>query len=80
MTPNADPKLVRRVFALLREAQISDRGERLDVMSWITQMPVGSTNELGEAELDTIASTLAYWLREGRMQEYRQRIAKESGG
>jgi hypothetical protein len=62
MPPDAPEKLVRRTFALLRDAGISDRNDRLNLFRWILQDPqVTSTNDLDENELDVVVRVLSYW-------------------
>jgi hypothetical protein len=62
MPPNAPPGLVRKVFALLGAAHVTDRGERLRLLRWMLHDPtIASTNDLGEHELRAVADTLAYW-------------------
>jgi hypothetical protein len=59
----------RHVFALLREARITDRQQRLNLFRWILHDPsVMSTNDLNETELDVIATTLKTWQRQGELE------------
>lgn len=75
MPPNAPTKLVRRMFALMGEARITDRGDRFDLYRWMISDPrVYSTNDLDETEIRTIADTLEYWKRNGEL-EVRARTA-----
>jgi hypothetical protein len=57
------------VFALLREARITDRRDRLNLFRWILDDPsVMSTNDLNEHEIQGIADTLRNWQREGELE------------
>jgi hypothetical protein len=69
MPPDAPPKLVRHVFALLREARVEDRQERLNLFRWILHDPsIMSTNDLNETELDVIANMLKTWQKQGELE------------
>ena len=58
----------RQVFALLREAGISEREERLNLFRWIvSDQTVSSTNDLNVHDLKGIAQTLAYWKAKGEL-------------
>jgi hypothetical protein len=75
MPPNADPKLTRRMFALLGQARVTGRGERIWLYRWMVSDPrIVSTNELDENEIRMIADTLAYWQRNNEL-ESRSRTA-----
>jgi hypothetical protein len=71
-----DQRRVRMLFALLREAHISDRKERLNLFRWILHDPsVSSTNDLDTNEVNMIIEMLSYWKREGRLEtEARQHV------
>jgi hypothetical protein len=57
------------VFALLREAHVTEREERLTLYRWILADPsVNSTNDLGEYELKLVADLLEKWQREGELE------------
>lgn len=59
----------RRVFALLREAKIKERAERLNLFRWILADPtITSTNDLALFDLRTIADTLSSWQRAGELE------------
>jgi len=67
----------RRVFALLREATITDREDRLNLYRWFFQdETIASTTDLNTDSLRAFADTLDYWKREGRLQEQARRYAK----
>jgi hypothetical protein len=69
MPPNAPPGLVRKVFALLGQAHVTEREERLNLLRWILHDPtVTSTNDLGEHELRMVADVLAYWQSLGELE------------
>jgi len=69
MPPNADPKLVRLMFALLGEARVTAREERLNLFRWICQDPrVDSTNDLSEEEIKMIADLLNKWKGMGELE------------
>lgn len=69
MPPSAPDKTVKHVFALLGDARISDRGERLSLYRWILHDPsVMSTNDLDETDLETIIHTLGAWQRQGEIE------------
>lgn len=82
MPPDAPEKLVRRTFALLRDAGISDRDDRLNLFRWVLQDPsVMSTNDLGENELDVVVRVLSYWQRnEELISRSREAIESWTGG
>lgn len=78
MPPDAPEKLVKRTFALMRDAKISERDDRINLFRWILQDPsVTSTNDLNEAELDTVVRVLSYWQRNEELVS-RARMAIES--
>lgn len=59
----------RRVFALLRDAKIADREERLNLFRWILHDPtVTSTNDLDTRDLEAIMNLLAHWQRNGELE------------
>jgi hypothetical protein len=63
------------MFALLGQARITGRGERIWLYRWMCSDPrIMTTNELDENEIRMIADTLAYWQREGEL-ESRSRVA-----
>jgi hypothetical protein len=66
----------RRLFALLREATISDRDERLRLFSWILCRPIHTTNELRDIELDTVLNVLSNWQREKQLVEQAKKYAE----
>jgi len=69
LPPDAPERLVKRTFALLREARISDRRDRIDLFRWILHDPsVSSTNDLNEAELETVVNMLSTWSRQGELE------------
>jgi hypothetical protein len=69
MPPDAPPRLVRRVFALLHEARVEDRRERVNLYRWILHDPsVMSTNDLNVTELETIANLLTTWQKQGELE------------
>lgn len=77
MPPDASPKLVRRLFAILNQASMPSRDDRLLLMSWILWRTVGSTNELHEVEIDGITQTLAHWQRQGELESRCRTAADE---
>lgn len=59
----------RHVFALLREAGITEREPRLNLFRWIVADPtISSTNDLNERELVLIADMLTTWKRAGELE------------
>lgn len=82
MPPDAPEKLVRHVFALLRDAHITEREDRLNLFRWIMQDPrVMSTNDLDENELDVVVRVLSYWQRNEEIEgRARQAIANWTQG
>lgn len=69
MPPNAPPGLVRKVFALLGAAHVTNREERLNLLRWMLHDPsVTSTNDLGEYELKLVADLLEKWQRDGELE------------
>lgn len=82
MPPDAPGKTVRRTFALLRDAGVSDRDDRLNLFRWILQDPsVTSTNDLNETELDVVNRVLSYWQNNEELKSRsRQAIASWTSG
>jgi len=69
----------RRVFALLREAGINAREDRLNLYRWFfSDNTISSTNDLSTDALRSFADTLDYWKREKRLQEEARRYARPS--
>jgi hypothetical protein len=67
----------RRVFALLREAGVTKREDRMNLYRWFFQdNTISSTNDLSTDALRNFADTLDYWKRERRLPEEAQRYAK----
>jgi hypothetical protein len=67
----------RRVFALLREATITTREDRLNLYRWFFQdNTISSTNDLSTDALRAFADTLDYWKRERRLQDEARRYAR----
>lgn len=59
----------RRVFALLKEAGISEREDRLNLFRWILSDPtISSTNDLNIHDLNGIGDTLAHWQYLGELK------------
>ena len=55
----------RRVYALLREAKITDREARLNLFRWIVHDPtISSTNDLSHLEMGLIIEVLETWKRD----------------
>lgn len=59
---------VRRMFALLREAEVEDRNDRLILMSNILARPVESTNDMDTVEINGVVDVLDYWKRQGELK------------
>lgn len=71
----------RRVFALLNEAKITKREDRMRLYRWFFQdNTIGSTNDLNTDNLRAFADTLDYWKREGRLEAEARRYATEGAG
>jgi hypothetical protein len=67
----------RRVFALLREAGITKREDRMNLYRWFFQdNTISSTTDLNTEGLRSFADTLDYWKRERRLPEEAARYAK----
>lgn len=80
MAPDASPALVRKVFALFREAGLGrkeDRPARLRVYEFITWDIVTSTDDLTAADLAAIANTLEYWKARGEIEYRCRRIGEK---
>lgn len=59
----------RRMFALLGQARIKEKQDRLKLYRWFFQDEgITSTNDLSADALRSLADTLAYWQREGRLE------------
>jgi hypothetical protein len=68
----------RRLFALLGEATIKTKEDRLRLYQWFFQdNTISSTNDLSTDGLRALADTLDYWKREHRLQEEARRRVKE---
>lgn len=60
----------RRVFALLNEAGVKVKEDRLNLYRWFFQdETISSTTDLSAEALRQFADTLDYWKRERRLQE-----------
>ena len=53
--------LQKRVFALLREAKVSDRQHRMGLASWILFREVTTFKDLSRLEYQTIGDVLTVW-------------------
>lgn len=59
----------RRLFALLGQANVKDKADRLKLYRWFFQdNTIASTNDLSADALRSLADTLSYWQREGRLE------------
>lgn len=61
--------LERRVFALLREAKVSDRQHRMGLASWILFREVTTFKDLSTVEYQAIADVLSGWQGRGVLVE-----------
>ena len=61
--------LQKRVFALLREAKVSDRTHRMQLASWILFREVTTFKDLSRLEYQTIADVLSGWQGRGVLVE-----------
>jgi hypothetical protein len=77
MAPDAPAPLVRCMFALFREGRVEERARRLSVASFITWRPIGSVDELTEADIRAIVGTLEYWKAHGQIAYRCGRIAEK---
>lgn len=69
VAPEAPGWLVRKVFALLGAAKVTERRDRLNLYQWIMHDPsVMSTDDLNQIELDVVANTLEHWQRNGELE------------
>lgn len=57
------------MFALLRQATIQDRNQRLTILSAILAKNVESVSDLDTAEINGIVDVLDYWKRENELHE-----------
>jgi hypothetical protein len=62
----------RHLFALLHQANITDRQKRLNLYTNIISRQVNSTNDLTPIELDAIINTLDYWNRNNELHTQTQ--------
>lgn len=69
----------RRMFALLGEAKVKEKQDRLKLYRWFFQdNTIGSTNDLSADALRSLADTLVYWKSQGRLEsESRAAIAAD---
>lgn len=80
MAPDAPAWLVKKVFALLGQAKVTERADRLKLYRWIMHDPsVTSTDDLDQMELDTIAKTLEYWQRNGELESRARAVIGDPG-
>lgn len=78
MPPDAPANKVRHVYALLRDARVLDRTDKLSLFRWILHDPsVMSTNDLGESDLDVIINCLSYWQRNDELVDNTRNAVKE---
>jgi hypothetical protein len=62
-------RLIRRLFALLGEARITERRARLNLYRWFCHdLTVTSTDNLDERELRGLADLLEDWKRRGELE------------
>ena len=61
--------LMRRLFAMLRDAGVSKRDDRLRLYRFVTCHPVGSTDDLTDIELESLIQALRGWQSSGRLVE-----------
>ena len=54
---------IRRLFALLRDAEVSERADRLTLMTYLIRRDVDSVTNLSEIELRAVIDILEYWRR-----------------
>lgn len=78
MAPEAPQALVRRMFALLREGKVEQRGHRLAVMSYVTWRTITSTDDLTERDIRAIIGNLEYWKSVDAIEYRCRRIAEAS--
>lgn len=57
----------RRLFALLREGGVSERVNRLQVMSVIMGRKIATSDDLSQIEVRAVIDTLDYWKRQGEL-------------
>ena len=70
VTDDVWQKRCRRLFALLREAKVTDREDRLNLFRWAVSDPtISSTNDLDYHSLNVVVQMLEYWQREGELVE-----------
>lgn len=78
MAPDAPKPLVRRLFALFREAGVEQRNDRLAVSSFIAWRTIASTDDLTELDIRAVVAALEYWRLCGQLEYRCQRIAEAS--
>lgn len=57
------------MFALLNQARIKDRDNRLALISGILHRPVFSTSDMNDIEVHAVVDILDYWKRSERLEE-----------
>ena len=65
----ANSSVQKRVFALLREAQVVERPHRMGLASWILYREVTTFSDLSEFEYQLIADMLSDWQKRGVLVE-----------
>lgn len=66
----------KRVFALLQEAELTDRNARLRLFSWITYRNITTTNDLSHFEMEAIVNCLSTWQKSGDLQHNTQKYSQ----
>jgi hypothetical protein len=67
-----DDRKTRHLFALLHQANITNRQDRLNLYTNIIGRPVHSTNDLTPIELQALIQTLDYWNRNNELHTQTQ--------
>jgi hypothetical protein len=68
------------MFALLHEANVEDRDQRLILLSRILARPVESTNELDTVEVNGVVDVLSHWKRQDELKTRCSAIIDFGGG
>lgn len=71
---------IRRLFALLRDAEVSERADRLTLMTYLIRRDVDSVTNLSEIELRAVIDILEYWRRVRELKTRCSAAIEESRG
>lgn len=78
MAPDAPGYLVRKVFALLKNAHVTERRDRLRLYQWVLRdLTIMSTDHLSQADLETVAHTLSMWQHQGELESRARQVVSQ---